>query len=679
MEERSVRRVDRVLHHLQPLDSLVSSSPTSNSQVFSYTEEVSKALKEGAPVVALESTVISHGLPYPDNVALAREMESIVRRGGATPATIAIIQGQICVGLTDAQLERLGRPNGGVVKVSVRDIAATVAQHLDGATTVAATSFIAAKCGIRVFATGGIGGVHREGQVTMDISADLPTLADSHICVVCAGAKSILDLPRTLEYLETLGVCVAGYKTREFPAFFTRHSGLPLECTVQDATQAAQLLHTSMTLGIRQGVLLCVPIAPEHEADGKRIEEATRQALDEANRKGVVGKLITPFLLSRVNELTQGLSKKANLALLKQNASVATAVAVQLSKLQGHQLPGETKSTPGCLVVGGSAIDLISKPFQDGTLRDNHGLSLPGSISLKFGGVGRNVAELVHRGAPRIGCALVTSVGSETGQLDSFAELLLQDCKSLGLSLDAIPVNGAKTSFYNANLYANGDLRAAICDFSCMESIQGSTLSYRLNSAAPGIRLVIADANLSSAALSSVATFASEKGIPLFGLATSAPKVVRWAPYLSHLRYLILNLAELDALLDHLQPSLTRDARPEQDQGLRAQRQLLALAQFTPKTDIVCTVGARGAYVYLKGNASVVHVAAAPCDAVIDVTGAGDSMAAGIAIGILHGSNIVEASRMGSAIAAATLSSGSIRSCPVQEVVRSHTKSTISS
>jgi pseudouridylate synthase len=293
--------------------------------------------------------VISHGLPYPDNIELANEMENIVRRGGATPATIAIIQGRICVGLTKAQLERLGRPDPSqpVVKVSVRDIAATVSQHLDGATTVAATSFIAAQCGIRVFATGGIGGVHREGQVTMDISADLPTLADSHICVVCAGAKSILDLPRTLEYLETLGVCVAGYKTREFPAFFTRHSGLPLECTVQDATEAAQLLHTSMTLGIRQGVLLCVPIAPEHEADGKRIEEATRQALDEANHKGVVGKLITPFLLSRVNELTQGLSKKANLALLKQNATVATAVAVQLAKLRGHQLPGENKSTPG--------------------------------------------------------------------------------------------------------------------------------------------------------------------------------------------------------------------------------------------------------------------------------------------------------------------------------------------
>jgi sugar/nucleoside kinase (ribokinase family) len=333
---------------------------------------------------------------------------------------------------------------------------------------------------------------------------------------------------------------------------------------------------------------------------------------------------------------------------------------------------------------------LISKPFQDSSTRDNHGLSLPGSISLKFGGVGRNVAELIHRGAPTISCSLLTSVGSDKGKLDSFAELLVQvrlmslprsfseylishlsirqDCSSIGLSLRAIPVAGAKTSFYNANLHSNGDLRAAVCDFSCMESVSSSTLAEHLDPLSR-TRLVIADANLSIAALSSVATFAAKKGIPLFGLATSAPKVVRWVSCLQELSYLILNQAELNALLDHLQAEFPRAGNPENSKVAVC---LQTLARFAPKSDIVCTVGSRGAYVYIRRNASVVHVPAAPCDVVLDVTGAGDSMAAGIATGILKGMDIVESTRMGSSIAAATISAGSIRSCPVKTVVQSH-------
>lgn len=285
--------------------------------------------------------MISHGLPFPDNLSLAREMEEIIRSGGATPATIAILDGFVCIGLTDSQLERLARPNPArpVVKVSVRDIAAVVSQRQDGATTVAATAFFAAKCGIRVFATGGIGGVHRDGHVSMDVSADLPTLADSQICVVCAGAKSILDLPRTLEYLETLGVCVAGYQTTEFPAFFTRSSGLPVECSVSDSAAAARLIHSSLQLGIRQGILLCVPISEADEGNGVQIEKATKQALLEAAEREIVGKQITPFLLSRVNQLTAGLSKASNLALLKRNAQIAADVAVKLNQLMAGSPP----------------------------------------------------------------------------------------------------------------------------------------------------------------------------------------------------------------------------------------------------------------------------------------------------------------------------------------------------
>jgi pseudouridylate synthase len=288
---------------------------------------VRAALDAHQPVVALESTVISHGLPWPENLELARRMESTIRAGGATPATVALLQGHIKIGLTDAEVQHLAQAQG-VWKISRRDYAVALAQKHDGATTVAGTMMAAHWAGVRVFATGGIGGVHRNAPT--DISADLPELARTPVIVVCAGAKAILDLPATLEWLETHGVPVVGYGTDDFPAFYSRESGLRLEARADSPAEVAAIARELWGLGLTSGVLVCVPCPAEAARPAAEMEAAIATALGEAQAQGVQGKRVTPFLLSRVSELTHGESKTANLALLENNARVAAEIAVAL-------------------------------------------------------------------------------------------------------------------------------------------------------------------------------------------------------------------------------------------------------------------------------------------------------------------------------------------------------------
>ena len=288
---------------------------------------VRAALDAHQPLVALESTVISHGLPWPENLELARRMEAIVRDGGATPATVALLQGQVKIGLTDDEIEYLARAKG-VWKISRRDYAVALAQQRDGATTVAGTMMAAHWAGLRVFATGGVGGVHR-GAGT-DISADLPELARTPVIVVCAGAKAILDLPATLEWLETHGVPVVGYGTDEFPAFYSRESGLGLEARADSPAEVAAIAREHWGLGLPSGLLVCVPCPKEAARPRAEMEAAIAVALGEAEAQGVHGKAVTPFLLARISELTHGQSKAANLALLENNARVAAQIAVAL-------------------------------------------------------------------------------------------------------------------------------------------------------------------------------------------------------------------------------------------------------------------------------------------------------------------------------------------------------------
>ncbi len=297
--------------------------------------EVRETLEAGQPVVALESTVIAHGLPYPDNLETARQLENVVREQGATPATIAIIEGKIRVGLAGEDLERLAR-GGDVRKVSRRDLPLVVARGEDGATTVAATMYVAALAGIEVFATGGIGGVHRGHP--FDVSADLPELARTSVAVVCAGAKAILDLPLTLEWLETHGVPVLGYGTDEFPAFYSRRSGRPVDARVDEPGEAARVIRTKWALGLDGGVLVAVPVPAGDELPAEVVERTITLALTAAERQGIRGQALTPFLLAEVSRLTGGASLRANLALLRNNVAVAARIARALA---ADHRPGE--------------------------------------------------------------------------------------------------------------------------------------------------------------------------------------------------------------------------------------------------------------------------------------------------------------------------------------------------
>jgi pseudouridine-5'-phosphate glycosidase len=295
--------------------------------------EVKKALEEGRPVVALESTIISHGMPYPQNVKTALEVEKIIRDNGAVPATIAILGGVLKVGLTEAEIDHLGKA-GNVIKTSRRDIPFIIAKKADGATTVASTMIIAALAGVKVFATGGIGGVHREAQETFDISADLQEFAHTNVAVVCAGAKSILDIGLTLEYLETYGVPVVGFKTEELPAFYTRKSGFGVDYKVEDEKELAEAIKAKWDLGLNGGVVIANPIPEQYQMDYDTINNAIENALKEAKEQGIKGKESTPFLLAKVKEITGGASLDSNIKLVFNNAEVAAKLAVELAKLQ---------------------------------------------------------------------------------------------------------------------------------------------------------------------------------------------------------------------------------------------------------------------------------------------------------------------------------------------------------
>jgi pseudouridine-5'-phosphate glycosidase len=295
-------------------------------------EEVRAALHHRQPVVALESTIITHGMPYPDNLATAREVEQVVRAEGAVPATIAVVAGQFRVGLDAATLEALAARRD-VAKASRRDLAALATRRGWAGTTVAATMALAARAGISVFATGGIGGVHRGAEHTFDISADLPEFTRSPVAVVCAGCKSILDIRKTLEYLETLSVPVVGYGTVEFPAFFSRESGEKLDLRLDTPRELAELIATHRRLGLPGGLLIANPIPEADAMPRATIDAAIEQAVREADEQGIVAKAVTPYLLERIVALTGGASLAANIALIRNNAALAARVAVELARL----------------------------------------------------------------------------------------------------------------------------------------------------------------------------------------------------------------------------------------------------------------------------------------------------------------------------------------------------------
>ncbi len=301
-------------------------------QYLDINPEVAAAIAAGKPVVALESTIISHGMPYPQNVETALKVEQIIRDNGAVPATIAILKGRLKVGMTHEEIEYLGKAGLDVIKTSRRDIPFIVAKQVDGATTVASTMILAQMAGIKVFATGGVGGVHRGAQQTFDISADLQELANTDVAVICAGAKSILDIGLTLEYLETQGVPVIGYQTDTLPAFYTRESEFGVDYRLDTAEQIATAMKAKWEMGLKGGVVIANPIPAEYQLDRGMIDKVIIDAVAEMDSKGISGKESTPFLLAKVAEKTEGSSLKANIELVFNNAKLAANIAVEYAK-----------------------------------------------------------------------------------------------------------------------------------------------------------------------------------------------------------------------------------------------------------------------------------------------------------------------------------------------------------
>ncbi|GAB0092343.1 pseudouridine-metabolizing bifunctional protein C1861.05 [Sergentomyia squamirostris] len=332
--------------------------------------EVLHALQNSHPVVALESTIITHGMPYPHNLETALEVEEVVRSENATPATIAIVDGRIKVGLSREELSVLASPELKAIKTSRRDLAHIVSTGGCGGTTVAGTLIIANKVGIRVFATGGIGGVHRDGHITMDISADLVELGRTSLAVVSSGVKSILDISRTLEFLETQGVCVASWQSPEmdFPAFYTRKSGEKATVNFNTAQEAAQLIDASLKLDLKSAILIGVPIPHEYAMDEVQINSAIGDSLTAAAERGVTGKMVTPYLLSAIAQITDGRSLHSNMALIKNNAKIAAQIAIELSAIGQKTtcVTAPTQDQSSCpIVIGGSMLDITYTILDD--------------------------------------------------------------------------------------------------------------------------------------------------------------------------------------------------------------------------------------------------------------------------------------------------------------------------
>ncbi len=297
-----------------------------------YSQEVKEAIKNNKAIVALESTIISHGMPYPQNAMVAKKCQDIIRENGCTPATIAIINGKLKVGLSDEEIEYLGKKGKDVIKSSRRDIPYIVSKKLDGATTVSATMFIASLANIKIFATGGIGGVHRGANETFDISCDLEELGKTNVAVVCAGAKAILDLPKTLEYLETKGVLVVGYKTKSLPAFYTSTSPYKVDIRMDSPKEIADTLKAKWDLGLEGGILITNPVEKEYELDETIMNEAIEKAINEMDKLGIIGKETTPYLLAKICEITGGDSLEANIKLVHNNCKLAALIAKEYYK-----------------------------------------------------------------------------------------------------------------------------------------------------------------------------------------------------------------------------------------------------------------------------------------------------------------------------------------------------------
>ncbi|KAM4618493.1 uncharacterized protein ACJ7VT_007871 [Polymixia lowei] len=644
-----------------------------NDAIFRVHPSVSQALAGNRPVVALESTIITHGMPYPHNLSTAKEVEAIVRAEGATPATVGVIQGKVHVGLSSEELDYLARSKTSL-KVSRRDLPYAVSKGLSGGTTVSGTMIAAHRAGIPVFVTGGIGGVHRDGENSLDISADLTELGRTPIAVVSAGVKSILDIGRTLEFLETQGVCVATYgMSNNFPAFFSPQSGFTSPYHVCNPEEAANLIEGTLSLGLRSGLLLAVPIPEEHAAVGQQIEEAIQSAVVEARSKGIKGRDVTPYILQKVNELTKGKSLQANIALIRNNAKVGAQIACALSKqMNGRKLAHNTDrhgnhssdSQSNIVVIGGINVDFIAKGKTEKLL---FGQTNPGTVFQSFGGVGRNVADSLSRLGHRP--LFISAIGT-----DFHSQAVLNYCTHMNTSAVA-RFEEQRTATYCAVINESGEMSLGLGDMDIHQQITEQYVSQferQLSSAS----LVCLDGNIPVSTIDYVCSLAKKHAINVWYEPTDLTKACK--PFLSDswksLSYSSPNLVEL-CMMNKSLGFPTPEVLPSSlDEVLNC-----ALALSRPLLEhlhcVLVTLGDNGVLVCGENDAESVNLQprkqkrrrrlcalhypalAVTTEEIVNVSGAGDSLAGGMMAGILQGRDTNNCVQMGLLAARLSLAS----------------------
>ncbi|KAI5454417.1 hypothetical protein NCC49_004470 [Naganishia albida] len=569
-----LRLVTKPAHPIRALSTLAKAK-AAWGDTLRVLPEVEHALETGSKgVVALETAIVTHGMPHPTNYECALSVEALIREQSSIPATIALIQGKIHIGLTPAELARLSDPavNAKSIKLSRRDLARGLYARMDAGTTVAGTMMLARHVGIDVFVTGGIGGVHRGAERSMDVSADLHELGRTAMGVVCAGAKSILDLGLTLEVLETLGVNVTTVgETDDFPAFYSPKSGFKSNFFVKSAAEAAGLLHTSLSLPTPQAQLFACPIPPQYHAQGAAIQEAVEQAVRESIEQGVDkrGKEVTPWLLKRVGELTRGKALESNIALIENNARIGGRIAAELNALKrgpaagsvseqrfgeeiridayhqflhtGLDLPmipptsptaHASNAPPEILVFGSAAIDITSR-IRSGDVSSAMHSTAPGQLNLTPGGVGRNIAECASRlsgGKVMLVSAVgAQDVGGETA-VDSFGLILDREMKNAGMRTDGLLTGkgGTRTAVCNLILDDKAGLVVGVADMDIVESITTRDILDALDRHQP--KTVAFDANLTSGVMAEILQECHRREIPVVHDPTSLPKMMRILP-----------------------------------------------------------------------------------------------------------------------------------------------------
>ncbi|KAF9015113.1 indigoidine synthase A-like protein [Cyathus striatus] len=523
--------------------------------------EVQHALATNKPLVALETAIVTHGMPYPTNLELTLELENIIRSAGAIPATVGFIAGRAKIGLEKSELERLADKQLKPSKVSRRDIGAVISSKADGGTTCSTTLILAELAGIKVFSTGGLGGVHRGGENTMDVSADLHELSRCSVGLVSSGVKSILDIGKTLEYLETLGVPVISYGTsKEFPAFFSRHSGFEAPWNINNPVAAAEILYSQWQLGMQNGALIAVPIPEQYEAHGESIQRCIDQAIAESEANGVSrrGKEATPWLLSRINELSKGESLAANIALIKNTALVGAQISVQYNTLANlnksdiaptsdssdlHMPPLSTSNISSytkqpyptfadVVIVGSGAVDITAQAKPDTNPALAQHSTAPGTVSLSLGGVSRNVAEACHRimtsHFPSLSSVLVAPIGD-----DPFGHLFTAETAKIGMRTDGFIISSGKTGVCNMVLDGDGSLIGGVADMEIASSFAPDMIIPEIKKNRP--RIVALDGNLSPGTIASIFQYCSQNNIQTFFEPTSIIKSTSVLPAIAML------------------------------------------------------------------------------------------------------------------------------------------------